>query len=209
MSGAICWSGWAAWASSCWSSRSCLCSASAERRCSRRRRPGRSRKAKLTPRIADTAKALYSVYFGISLVCFLAYRWAGMSWTDAFMHMCSTMGLGGFSSHDASFGYFDSPLIDYTAVVFMTIAGFNFSLHFVAWRRRSLVALLVGSGGPAYVFTLGRRMPVRGDVPVPLRRVRRLVGSRCATRRSTSFRSPRPPATRAPTTTSGRSSRRC
>jgi len=99
---------------------------------------GPFKETKLTPRIADTAKALYTVYFGISLVCFLAYRWAGMSWADAFMHMCSTMGLGGFSSHDASFGYFDSPLIDYTAVVFMTIAGFNFSLHFVAWRRRSL-----------------------------------------------------------------------
>jgi len=58
---------------------------------------GPFKETKLTPRIADTAKALYSIYFGISLVCFLAYRWAGMSWADAFMHMCSTMGLGGFS----------------------------------------------------------------------------------------------------------------
>jgi hypothetical protein len=42
----------------------------------------------------------------------LAYRWAGMSWADAFMHMCTTMGLGGFSSHDASFGYWNSPAIE-------------------------------------------------------------------------------------------------
>ena len=109
---------------------------------------------KLTPRIAETAKALYSVYFGISLVCFFAYRWAGMSWSDAFMHMCSTMGLGGFSSHDASFGYWNSPLIDYTAVVFMTLAGFNFSLHFIAWRRRSLVPYLADPEAKAYLFTL-------------------------------------------------------
>ena len=64
---------------------------------------GPIKEAKLTPRIADTAKALYAMYFGISIACFFAYRWAGMSWSDAFLHMCSTMGLGGFSSHDASF----------------------------------------------------------------------------------------------------------
>jgi len=115
---------------------------------------GPFKETKLTPRIADTAKALYTVYLGISLACFLAYRWAGMSWTDAFMHMCSTMGLGGFSSHDASFGYFESPLIDYTAVVFMTIAGFNFSLHFVAWRRRSLFLYWSDPEARAYLFTL-------------------------------------------------------
>ena len=115
---------------------------------------GPFKETKLTPRIADTAKALYSMYFGISLVCFFAYRWAGMSWSDAFMHMCSTMGLGGFSSHDASFGHWNSPLIDYTAVVFMTLAGFNFSLHFIAWRRRSLVPYLADPEAKAYLFTL-------------------------------------------------------
>ncbi|HTN49488.1 MAG TPA: potassium transporter TrkG [Burkholderiaceae bacterium] len=115
---------------------------------------GPFKETKLTPRIADTAKALYSIYFGISLLCFLAYRWAGMSGSDAFMHMCSTMGLGGFSSHDASFGYFNSPLIDYTAVVFMTLAGFNFSLHFVAWRKRSVLAYWADPEARAYVLTL-------------------------------------------------------
>jgi trk system potassium uptake protein TrkH len=115
---------------------------------------GPFKETKLTPRIADTAKALYTVYFGISLACLLAYRWAGMSWPDAFMHMCSTMGLGGFSSHDASFGYFDSPQIETVAIVFMVLAGFNFSLHFTAWRRRSALPYLADPEARAYLFTL-------------------------------------------------------
>jgi trk system potassium uptake protein TrkH len=115
---------------------------------------GPFKETKLTPRIADTAKALYSIYFGISLLCFLSYRWAGMSWTDAFMHMCSTMGLGGFSSHDASFGYWNSPLIEGVAVIFMLLAGFNFSLHFLAWRRRSLRAYWTDPEARAYVLTV-------------------------------------------------------
>lgn len=115
---------------------------------------GPMKETKLTPRIADTAKALYAMYFGISVVCFFAYRWAGMSWSDAFMHMCSTMGLGGFSSHDASFGYWNSPLIDYTATFFMVLAGFNFSMHYLAWRRRSLFVYLRDPESKGYAFTL-------------------------------------------------------
>jgi trk system potassium uptake protein TrkH len=99
---------------------------------------GPQKEAKLTPRIAQTAKGLYMVYFAVSAACFFSFRIAGMGWTDAFMHMCSTMGLGGFSSHDSSFGYFDSQAIETVAVVFMIIAGFNFSMHFLAWRKRSL-----------------------------------------------------------------------
>jgi trk system potassium uptake protein TrkH len=72
----------------------------------------------------------------------LAYRWAGMSWPDAFMHMCTTMGLGGFSSHDASFGYWDSPLIEAVAVVFMALAGISFLRYFMVLRTRSLRPVL-------------------------------------------------------------------
>jgi trk system potassium uptake protein len=93
---------------------------------------------KLTPRMAETARGLWTVYFVFSLACFFAYRWAGMSWADAFMHMCTTMGLGGFSSHDASFGYWNSPTIEAVAIVFMMLAGVNFALYFVVWRQRSL-----------------------------------------------------------------------
>jgi trk system potassium uptake protein TrkH len=99
---------------------------------------GVMKEAKLTPRIAETAKGLYAIYFAISAACFLAYRIAGMTWADAMMHMFSTMGLGGFSSHDANFGYFESQAIETVSIAFMLIAGFNFSIHFLAWRRRSL-----------------------------------------------------------------------
>ncbi len=102
---------------------------------------GPMKDAKLTPRIAETARGLWTVYFVVSLACFGAYRWAGMNWADAFMHMCSTMGLGGFSSHDASFGYWNSPRIEAVAMVFMMISGVSFALYFVAWRQRSLRVL--------------------------------------------------------------------
>lgn len=96
---------------------------------------------KLTPRMAETARGLWAVYFGFSLLCMLSYRWAGMDWPDAFMHMCTTMGLGGFSSHDLSFGYWNSPLIEGVAVAFMMLAGINFALYFVAFRQQSLRAI--------------------------------------------------------------------
>jgi len=92
---------------------------------------------KLTPRIAETARGLWTVYFVFAVGCFFAYRWAGMSWSDAFMHMCTTISLGGFSSHDLSFGYWNSPRVEAVAIVFMLLAGVNFALYFVAWRRRS------------------------------------------------------------------------
>jgi trk system potassium uptake protein TrkH len=92
---------------------------------------------KLTPRIAETARGLWTVYFVFAVGCFFAYRWAGMSWADAFMHMCATVSLGGFSSHDLSFGHWNSPRVEAVAVVFMLLAGVNFALYFVAWRQRS------------------------------------------------------------------------
>ena len=100
--------------------------------------PGPMKDAKFTPRIAETARGLWAVYFVLSVACFLAYRWAGMSWADAFMHMCTTMGLGGLSSHDASFGYWNSPAIEWVATVFLTLAGISFLRYFMVWRSRSL-----------------------------------------------------------------------
>ena len=96
---------------------------------------------KLTPRIADTARAIWIIYALLAIGCTLAYRWAGMSWEDAFMHMCTTISLGGFSSKDASLGYWDSPLIEAVAVGFMLLAGVNLTLYFVVWRSRSLAVL--------------------------------------------------------------------
>ncbi len=103
--------------------------------------PGPMKDDKLTPRIAETARGLWTVYFFIATLCFFAFRIAGMGWADAFMHMCSTMGLGGFAAYDASFGHFNSPAIEAVAVLFMMLAGVNFALYFLVWKRRSLRVL--------------------------------------------------------------------
>jgi trk system potassium uptake protein len=100
--------------------------------------PGPMKDTKFTPRISETARGLWGVYFLFSGACLLAYRWAGMSWADAFMHMCTTMGLGGFSAYDASFGHFNSPMVEWVAIVFMSLAGISFVRYFVVLRSRSL-----------------------------------------------------------------------
>lgn len=99
--------------------------------------PGPMKDNKLTPRITETAKSLYAVYVGLSLACVVSYKAAGMDWLDSFLHTGTTMSLSGFSSHDLSFGYWDSPAIEMVAVAFMFIAGINFSIHFLAWRGKS------------------------------------------------------------------------
>jgi len=100
--------------------------------------PGPMKDTKFTPRIAETARGLWGVYVLFSAACMLAYRWAGMGWADAFMHMCTTMGLGGLSPYDASFGQFDSARIEWVATLFMTMAGISFLRYFVVLKHRSL-----------------------------------------------------------------------
>ena len=102
--------------------------------------PGPMKDTKLTPRITETAKGLYLVYVSISIACGLSYWLAGMTPFDAVMHTFATMGLGGFSSHDASFAYWNSPAIEAVTVFFVLVAGINFSTHFVAWRQRAVTA---------------------------------------------------------------------
>ena len=100
--------------------------------------PGPMKDSKLTPRIADTAKSLWLVYAAITLACIVALKIAGMSWFDAVCHAFAAMGLGGFSTHDASVGYFNSPVIEAVLIVFMLLAAMNFATHFLAYRSRSL-----------------------------------------------------------------------
>jgi trk system potassium uptake protein TrkH len=99
---------------------------------------GPTKDSKLTPRIAETARALWMVYVGVTVLCTMAYWIGGMSFFDAICHALSTVATGGFSTHDASFGYWDSPLLDGIAVVFMLVGGINFSLHWYAWRRATV-----------------------------------------------------------------------
>jgi len=96
--------------------------------------------SKLTPRIADTAKSLWLVYAGITAAGIVALKVAGMSWFDAVCHAFAAMGLGGFSTHDASVGYFNSPAIEAVLIVLMLLAAMNFATHFLAYRGRSLKA---------------------------------------------------------------------
>lgn len=100
--------------------------------------PGPMKDEKLTPRMAQTAKGLWTVYVLLTVACALAYAGAGMTWIDALIHAFTTMPLGGYSSHDASFGYFDSAALETVAVAFMLVAGVNFSTHFLAFRSRTL-----------------------------------------------------------------------
>ncbi len=96
--------------------------------------PGPMKDNRLTPRVTETVKALGYIYLVLTLLCAAAYWIAGMSLFDAVGHSFSTVSLGGFSTHDASIGYFNNPLIESVAVVFMVISGANFALHFIAWR---------------------------------------------------------------------------
>jgi trk system potassium uptake protein TrkH len=99
--------------------------------------PGPSKDSKLTPRITETAKALFSVYLTLTVACAIAYYAAGMSGFDAVAHAFSTVAIGGFSTHDASMGYFENDAILLICSLFMIISAINFGLHFLAWRRRT------------------------------------------------------------------------
>lgn len=100
--------------------------------------PGPMKDSKLTPRITETAKALWYIYLGLTTFCVLGYWLAGMNVFDAIGHGFSTVAIGGFSTHDASIGYFDNPFIEVVAIIFMFLAGLNFALHFAAWRNLNL-----------------------------------------------------------------------
>lgn len=100
--------------------------------------PGPIKEDKLTPRIAETARTLWLVYVGITVLCMLALRLAGMNWFDAICHAFAALSLGGFSTHDQSVGYFDSPAIEAVLIVFMVLSAMNFATHFTAFHRISL-----------------------------------------------------------------------
>ena len=100
--------------------------------------PGPVKDSKMTPRIADTAKHLWYIYLSLTIACATAYWLAGMSVFDAICHSFSTIAIGGFSTHDASMGYFNSPAINLVCVFFLVIAGVNFALHYAVVQSKSL-----------------------------------------------------------------------
>lgn len=102
--------------------------------------PGSVKESDLPPRIAQTAKALWLVYAGITVMCIIALKLAGMDWFDAVCHAFAAMSLGGFSTHDNSVGYFNSVPIEVVLSIFQLLAAINFATHFIALKKRSLIS---------------------------------------------------------------------
>lgn len=112
--------------------------------------PGPS-KDRIEPRMASTAKMLWGVYMLLTAVLLLLLHALGMSWFDALCHAFTTMATGGFSTHTASIAAFDSVAIEGVLMVFMLLAGINFSLHYRAlrgevapWWRDSEIRFFLG-----------------------------------------------------------------
>ena len=111
-------------------------------------------KDRLTPKLRNTAIALWKIYVSLTILCAIGYFFSGMSIFDAISHSFSTVAIGGFSTHDGSIGYFNSPAIEMIAMFFMFLAGINFSLHFLAWNNRSLSDYIKDSEFKTYSMVL-------------------------------------------------------
>lgn len=100
--------------------------------------PGPVKDTKLTPRITETAKALWYIYLSLTIACALGYWLVGMNLFDAISHSFTTVAIGGFSTHDASIAYFNNIGVEIITIIFMLISVLNFGLHFYAWRSKKI-----------------------------------------------------------------------
>ncbi len=116
--------------------------------------PGPVKDSKLTPRITETAKTLWYLYVGLTVLCALAYYASGMNFFNALGESFATVSTGGFSMHDNSFLYYHSPFIELVCVIFMILGGTNFSLHFYAMRYKSLNIYWKDTEFKAYIYLL-------------------------------------------------------
>lgn len=114
--------------------------------------PGPMKDTKLTPRLAETAKALWAIYLFFTIACTVMYHWAGMGWFDAIGHSFGTVSTGGFAMYDASLGHFDNVWIDLTGALFIFLCSVSFALHFSVWRNKSLADYVVD---PEFRFFVG------------------------------------------------------
>ena len=111
-------------------------------------------KERLTPKLTQTAKALWKIYISFTIICAIGYYLAGMNVFDAIGHSYSTVAIGGFSTHDASIGFFNSSAVESVAIVFMLLAGINFSLHFFVWQKTNAFTYWQDSEFKTYLFIL-------------------------------------------------------
>ena len=116
--------------------------------------PGPLKDSKLTPRITETAKALWFVYVTMTVACSILYKYFGMNWFDAVSHAFSTISIGGFSTHDQNFAFFNNSALRWTAIVFMVISGVNFALHYLAWTKRRVFHYFYDSEVKLYLSLL-------------------------------------------------------
>ncbi len=101
--------------------------------------PGAMGEQRLTPRIQETAKALWSIYFGLTILCAIFYAIAGMSFFDAVSHAMSTVSIGGFSTYNNSIGHFNNLTIEIICMVFMLLSAMSFALHYFSiYKSKSL-----------------------------------------------------------------------
>ena len=98
--------------------------------------PGAMKEQKLTPRIKETAQALWVIYLGLTVACCLMYYINGMTFFDAVSHAMSTVAIGGFSTHNESIGFYNSISIEFICMVFMLLSSFSFTLHYFAIYKR-------------------------------------------------------------------------
>ena len=99
--------------------------------------PGIDKDSKMAPRISQTAKRLWLVYLSFTLLTCMGLKWAGMGWFDAVCHAMSAFSLGGFSTHDASIAFFDSPAIEAMLIAATILGAVNFASHFAMAREKS------------------------------------------------------------------------
>ena len=99
--------------------------------------PGIDKDSKMAPRISQTAKRLWLVYLSFTLLTCMGLKWAGMGWFDAVCHAMSAFSLGGFSTHDASIAFFDSPAIEAVLIAATILGAVNFASHFAMAREKS------------------------------------------------------------------------
>ena len=116
--------------------------------------PGPLKDSKLTPRITETAKALWFVYLSMTISCSILYKYFGMSWFDSVCHAFSTISIGGFSTHDDSFAFFSNSGLRWTAIIFMVISGINFALHYLAWTKKRIFHYFYDSEVKLYLSLL-------------------------------------------------------
>ena len=109
---------------------------------------------KISPRIAETAQSLWTIYLGLTVICALLYYIAGMSMFDSIAHSFSTIAIGGFSTHDLSIGYYENSFIEAICIFFMLISALNFILHYMSLSSKSLLCYLRDSEFITYMLMI-------------------------------------------------------